>query len=74
VIQKAAKDFAETGVYQPRAVRYRLVVLHNPYADLPLPVDFTDGAHDEQYGVVHDGTGWRYGPVAMGIRAWEVPM
>jgi hypothetical protein len=59
--QEVESELTNRGIFDPSAALARFIVLHNPYARVPLPLEFA-GMHDEQYSVVSDdddGALWR---------------
>ena len=71
--EEIAQELLESGLYDPDAAVARLVILHNPFAKVPLPYEFA-WLHDDQYGVVDLGDGrGEWCRIAEGRRRWEVP-
>ena len=62
-------ELVERGVYLPAARLARLIIVHNPFALMPLPLSFA-GPHDDQYGLVRDS---EWDLVACGRLRQEVP-
>lgn len=68
------EEFKRRGLWDEQARVARMVVLHNPHADIPLSRDVFTGPHDEQWAEApQDGGSWVFGPVWRGERVYEIP-
>jgi hypothetical protein len=70
---KVARRLVKSGEYDPTAETIRIIGLHNPYAQFPLPKQCLSGPYDEQWGIVSRDGRSAYGPLAYGPLIGEVP-
>jgi hypothetical protein len=70
VIIAAEEEAIAAGIFEAEARRARLIVLHNPYAHLPIEVGTFTGPYDEEWGLQDEG----YTRIAAGPLHHELPV
>lgn len=64
------EEFTAKGVYDDAALASRVIVLHNPYCDIPVDMSVFSGPWDEQFGLREDDA---YTLIMAAERASDLP-